>query len=59
MDNDKLIDGEAYLGNDRVKYQGHVTETEIVLVVDDKDPIISAGVYNGIEQREVNKAKGV
>ena len=59
MDKDNSISGEAYLGNNRVKYEAEVTETDIIVTINENDPVISAGVYNGIAQREVNRAKGV
>ena len=53
MDNDKLIDGEAYLGNDKIYYHGYVTDTEIVV-----ESLANPEIVDGINNREVNKAKG-
>jgi hypothetical protein len=54
MDNDKLITGKAYLGNERIYYHGYVTDTEIVV-----ERLVNPEIVDGINNREVNKAKGV
>jgi len=57
-DRENLV-GVGYIGNLKVNYKAKVNDTELVVTVDDDNPIISAEVYNGIALRKVNKAKGV
>jgi len=51
---------------ENVYYHGWITDSGLIISVDtskplDKDgkPLVSSEVYDGIAQREVNKAKGV
>lgn len=53
MDEYKLINGAAYFGEDEMYYNGHVTDTEIII-----KPLINAEIVDGIAQREVNELKG-
>jgi len=57
-DKDNLV-GVGYIGNLKVNYKAKVSDTELVVTVDDDNPIISPEVYKGIALREINKAKGV
>ena len=55
-DKENLV-GVGYIGNLKVNYKAKVYDTELVVTVDDDNPIISSEVYNGIAQREVNELK--
>ena len=53
-DRENLV-GVGYIGNLRINYHGHVTNTELVVTVDDANPLVNSEIVNGILQREVNK----
>ena len=57
-DKANLVGGVAYYGNIRINFHGHVTNTELIVTIDDANPLVNEDIVNGINNREVNKLKG-